>query len=203
MNKRVIASAMLLTVFAFNTLAENCKMSTAQISNMNHRIQSSLNRMVSEDAGNMSLEFINNGDLKDTSSICSLENTGSYPLVEGLTHTQHQKPEGLREKLNSSFGEGLKISLGDGVSDEFFIVGATKEQHEIIKKETASGGRLSLLVTLNNTERIENEGTGTFITLLNYRQIHVLNRNTGDVMPLSQLGESLGRIGIVTNEINQ
>ncbi|MNL51978.1 hypothetical protein D3C87_1751180 [compost metagenome] len=87
------------------------------------------------------------------------------------------------------------------MSDEFFIVGATQEQHEIIKKETSSGGRLSLLVTLNNTERIENDGT--FITLLNYRQVHVLNRNTGEVMPLSQLGESLGRIGIVTNEINQ
>jgi hypothetical protein len=200
MNKRVIASAVLLSFIAFNALAENCKVSADQITNMDRRIQSSLNRMGSEDLGNMSLEFINKGDLKDESNICSLENTGSYPLVEGQTHTQHQKPQGLSEKMNSLLGEGLKISLGDGASDEFFIVGASQEQNEIIKNETASGGRLSLLVTLNNIERIEQDGT--FITLLNYRQVHVLNRTTGDVMPLHQLGSSLGRIGSVTGDAN-
>jgi hypothetical protein len=199
MSKRVIASAVLLSFIAFNAFAENCKVSIDQLSNMNRRIQSSLNRMGSEDAGNMSLEFINNGDLADANNICSLENTGSYPLVEGQTTTQHQKPEGLREKLNSSLGEGLKISLGDGTSDEFFIVGATKEQHEIIKKETASGGRLSLLVTLNNIERVEKDGT--FTTLINYRQVHVVNRTTGDVMPLSQVGTSLGRIGVAFSRL--
>jgi hypothetical protein len=201
MNKRVIASAMLLSFIAFNAFAENCKVSVDQISNLNRRIQSSLNRMGSEDSGNMSLEFINKGDLPDTGNICSLENTGSYPLVEGYTHTQHQKPEGLLEKMNSFLGEGLKISLGDGTSDEFFIVGASQEQHEIIKQETASGGRLSLLVTLDNIERVEKDGS--FTTLLNYRQVHVLNRVTGEVMPLSQVGTNLGRIGIVTSDINQ
>lgn len=201
MNKRVIASAVLLSFIAFNAFADNCKVSVDQISNMNRRIQSSLNRMGSEDSGNMSLEFINNGDLVDASNICSLENTGSYPLVEGYTHTQHQKPDGLLEKMNSFLGEGLKISLGDGSSDEFFIVGASAEQHETIKNEISSGGRLSLLVTLGNFERVEKDGT--FTTLLNYRQVHVLNRTTGEVMPLHQVGTSLGRIGLVTSEINQ
>lgn len=182
MSKRVIASAILLSFFAFNAFAENCKVSVDQISNMDRRIQSSLNRMGSEDTGNLSLEFINNGDLKDTADICSLENTGSYPLVEGYTHAQHQEPQDL--------SEGLKISLGDGVSDEFFIVGVSKEQHETIKTEVESGGRLSLLVTLNNIERVENS-EGTFVTLLNYRQAHVLDRTTGEVMPLHQLGKSI------------
>lgn len=201
MRKRVIASAMLLSFIAFNAFAENCKVSADQITNLNRRIQSSLNRMGSEDSGNMSLEFINNGDLKEASNICSLENTGSYPLVEGFTHTQHQKPEGLLEKMNSFLGEGLKINLGDGTSDEFFIVGASQEQHENIQNEISSGGRLSLLVTLDNFERVEKDGT--FTTFLNYRQVHVLNRTTGEVMPLSQVGSSLGRMGSVTSENNQ
>lgn len=194
MSKRVIASAMLLSFFAFNAFAENCKVSADQISNMDRRIQSSLNRMGSEDEGRMSLEFINNGDLADASSICNFENTGSYPLVEGTTHTQHQEPS---EEMHSLLGEGLKISLGDGVSDEFFIVGASKEQHETIQNEVTSGGRLSLLVTLNNIERIESN-EGTFITLLNYRQVHVLNRTTGEVMPLHQVGKSIP-VRVTTN----